>query len=123
MLSPPLAACLDALHPDIATNLRTIDHLAQEAVPPDLLALCTSYAQAALEGKVWTRPEEGLTDKEQAFIAFTEQFVTSVSNMESSQVQRLLDFAGADEVYAFVHALYVTDMQLRLDMVGREVLL
>ncbi|ARN75821.1 hypothetical protein [Oceanicoccus sagamiensis] len=63
-----------------------------------------------------------MSAKEQAFIAFTEQFIVSVGTMTDEQVQRLLAFASADEVYAFVNALYVTDMSRRLELVAGRVL-
>ena len=78
--------------------------------------------EAALLCQEWKAPARSLSDKEHAFIAFTEQFAMSVSTMSRGQVERLLDFASPDEVYAFVHALYVHDMRLRLEIVAREVL-
>ncbi|WP_157114442.1 hypothetical protein [Halioglobus japonicus] len=56
-------------------------------------------------------------------IQLTEQFVMSVSTLEAASIEALLPFFRADEVYALVHALYLMDMSLRFDMVGREVLL
>lgn len=122
MLSTDVSNRLDALAPEPAAELRRISALAREATDPAILALCTDYIDAALRCRDWRPPEGGLSDREQAFIGFTEGFVTAVSAMESAAVDRLLEHASADEVYAFVHALYVTDMSLRLDIVGREVL-
>ena len=123
MTTPGVAVRLKDLQPDAAAELNNITELAPQVTDAQLLALCTAYIEAALRSRIWQAPEEDLTEKEQAFIAFTEQFVTSVGNMRREQVERLLEFATADEVYAFVHALYVTDMALRLEIVGREVLL
>ncbi len=122
MLSTDVSDRLEALAPEPAAELRRSSALAQAATDPALLALCRDYIDAALHCRDWQPPEGGLTDRERAFIDFTEQFVTSVSSMDSAQVDRLREFASADEVYAFTHALYVTDMSLRLDMVGRAVL-
>jgi len=122
MLSAGLAANLKQLHPDIFAELDNIVGLSQQVTDPELLALCSSYIEAALLCLEWQPPARGLSDKEHAFIAFTEQFAMSVSTMSRGQVERLLDFASPDEVYAFVHALYVNDMRLRLEIVGREVL-
>ena len=58
-----------------------------------------------------------------AFIAFTEQFATSVSTLTDAQVARLLESASEDEVYGFVNALYVLDMSRRLDLVVGRILL
>ena len=122
MLSPAVARRLEALQPDTSAELHTILGQAREAVEPSLLALCASCAEAALRCEDWQPPGGGLDDRQQAFIAFTEQFVSAVSNTSHAQVARLLEYASADEVYAFVHALYVIDMALRLEIVGSEVL-
>jgi hypothetical protein len=96
--------------------------LAKQVADPDLLELCTGYIDAALRLENWTPPYSPLTDKERAFIAFTEQFVTAVGTMKDEQVQDLLMFASADEVYAFVNSIYVTDMAKRLELVAAKVL-
>ena len=94
-----------------------------EVTDPALLDLCSGYMEAAMRCRDWHPPGEGLTERERAFLDFTEQFVTSVSTLGEDAVTRLLDFATADEVYAFVHAMYVRDMTLRMQIVGQEVLL
>ena len=123
MLSPAVANRIAALQPDSAAELRNIIDLAHQATDTELLAMCSGYIEAALRCLDWHPSAAGLTKKERAFIAFTEQFVSSVGTMSEGQVAVLLEFATADEVYAFVHAIYVADMTLRLDIVGREVLL
>ena len=123
MLSAALSQCLESLQPEISEELVSISALAQRAGPAKLLELCTGYIDAALACENWVAPESGMTDQELACIEFTEQFVTAVSNVTENQINRLLEYASADEVYAFVHALYVIDMSRRLDRVGREVLL
>jgi hypothetical protein len=122
MLSNPVFSQIEALHPSVAPQLLNIMQLATEAADPQLLALCTSYIDAALTLQTWTPPHSPLTEKEQAFIAFTEQFITSVGTMSDNQVQDLLAFASADEVYDFVNAIYVTDMTRRLELVAARVL-
>jgi hypothetical protein len=122
MLSSNISSCLEQLQPTIATQLHNIIALAQQATDPKLLALCSTYIDAALRQEKWTPPERLLTDKEKAFIAFTEQFTSSVSNMSDLQVQNLLKFSSTDDVYNFVNAIYVTDMKLRLEIVAGKVL-
>jgi len=122
MLSTAVADRLETLQPAAFAELTTITRLAEQATDPKLLKLCAGYIEAALRCADWQPPTEGLSPREKAFIAFTEQFVTSVSTLEASQVSGLLEHASADEVYGFVHALYVIDMSLRLEIVGREVL-
>ena len=121
MLESQTIARLEALQPETTAELCNIMRLAPEATDAQLLELCASYIDAALLLQGWT-PPRALTDKEQAFIAFTEQFVSSVGTMSDNQVTRLLKFASADEVYAFVNALYVTDMERRLDVVAGRML-
>lgn len=122
MLPENLVESLRPLHPEVFGKLETIVDLSMRVTDPELLALCSSNIRAALLCKDWEVPAGGLSDKEKAFIAFTEQFAMSVSTMSRDQVERLLDFATPDEVYAFVHALYVNDMRLRLEIVAGEVL-
>ena len=122
MRSSHLFDQLHALQPAAASELKNIESMSEAVTDPALLDLCSGYTEAALACRDWQPPAGGLSEREQAFIDFTEQFVTSVSTLGHAAVNRLLDFATADEVYAFVHALYVRDMSLRLEMVGREVL-
>lgn len=122
MLSTNTFTRLEKLQPAIATELHNIMQLAPKATDAQLLELCTGYIDAALRQQHWSPPERALTEKEQAFIAFTEQFTSSVGTMSDEQVQRLLQFASADEVYAFVNAIYVTDMSRRLELVVGRVL-
>ena len=122
MLSEQVRSRLQELHPDIAIQLDTIIELAPESTDPQLLALCSSYVDAALRLENWTPPSAGLSDKEQTFIEFTEQFTASVSTMSDQQVARLQNYASADEIYAFVNALYIADMTRRLDLVAGRML-
>ncbi len=123
MLSPELLDRLETLQPEIAEKLDAVVRLAPETTDQPLLDLCAGYIDAALRREQWHPPARPLNEKEQAFIALTEQFVSSVGTMSDQQVKRLLDHASADEVYAFVNALYVTDMARRLDMVAGRMLL
>ena len=123
MLSAEVSARLEELHPSISSELNNIGSVATEVVDKQLLALCSGYIDAALCQRDWVPPNGGLTDKEHAFIAFTEQFTTSVSTMTNEQVDKLLEYASADEVYNFASALYVVDMTRRLDLVVGKVLI
>ena len=122
MVSSEVMSQLKTLQPEISQHLAGTMALAEKAADPALMALCTSYIDAALNNQNWDVDRASLTDKEQAFIAFTEQFVMAVSDMTDKQVQRLLQYASADEVYGFVNALYVRDMTRRLDLVAGRVL-
>jgi hypothetical protein len=122
MLSTNIFTRLQTLQPDIASQLDNIMQLAPKATDASLLDLCSGYIDAALRHRHWSPPERALTEREQAFIAFTEQFTSSVGTMSDQQVERLLRFASADEVYAFINAIYVTDMSRRLELVAGRVL-
>ncbi len=122
MLSHDTLARLRELHPAVAVELEKTIQLAREATDPGLLELCSSYVMAALRQQNWSPPAGPLSDRESAFIEFTEQFAASVSTLSDEQVARLQAFASADEIYAFVNALYVADMLGRLELVTRRVL-
>lgn len=122
MLSTNIVTRLEKLQPAITTELQHIMRLTSEATDKNILKLCTGYIDAALRNQTWSPPELALTEKEQAFIAFTEQFTSSVSTMSDEKVQNLLQFSSVDEVYTFVNAIYVTDMSLRLELVAGRVL-
>lgn len=121
MLSTSVGNRLEELHPDIVPALQKIIRRAQDSPDAALLALCADYIEAALRNQLW-QPPHPLSARERDFIAFTEQFVTSVGTMEDAQVTRLLQHATADEVYAFVDAIYVLDMTARLELVAGQVL-
>lgn len=121
MISRSVKERLADLHPHGSEQLLRLNALALEATDPALLALCSDYIDCMLQDKSW-EPPRSLTEKEKAFLAFTEQFVTSVSTMTDEQVTRLLQFASEDEVYSFVNALYVVDMTRRMDLVVGRVL-
>jgi hypothetical protein len=122
MLSNNVFSQLEILQPNIASELSAMIDLAQKSTDTQLLELCKSYIDAALLQQHWHQPERPLTDKEQAFITFTEQFVSSVGTMSDEQVELILQFASADEVYNFVNAIYVTDLSRRLELVIGRVL-
>ena len=122
MLSANVSAQLEKTHPETTRQLLKIVQLAPETTDPELLELCSGYIDAALRRQKWTPPGGNVGEREQAFIDFTEQFTSSVGTMSDGQVERLLEFATADEVYAFVNALYVVDMTRRLDLVAGRVL-
>lgn len=52
---------------------------------------------------------------EQAFLDFTEQFVTSVSSVSDADVDALLVHVSGEEAYTFISALYVLELSARMD--------
>ena len=121
VLTPDIEQRLQVLQPEAATHLTRINQLARDSTDRDLLDLCRDYLLALLANRDW-KPPQPPTEREAAFLAFTEQFATAVSGMEDAQVEALLRFAEPDEVYNFVNSLYVTDMSTRLQLVLKEVL-
>lgn len=121
MLNTDLHARLASLQPESTVRLAQLCELAEHQTDRELLAQCRDYLQALFKGETWQaiRPVDA---REQAFLAFTEQFAIAVSGVEDAQVQALLAHASADEVYNFVNALYVIDMTARLEMVTARVL-
>src|SRR5689334_12199551 len=101
---------LEALHPEGARALARLRSAAREATDPSLLELCgLRVAQllgnhsAVIAGLPAVDPEKAenlgdwdtsplFTRAERAHLEFTEQFVTSVSDISSRQVDALLEF-------------------------------
>jgi alkylhydroperoxidase family enzyme len=116
-----------------------------ERVPdPDLLELCRLRVAALLgarDGGVGARPggdlaidadklaalddwaESPLFDaRERAYLDFTEQFVTSVSEITDAQVEALREYDDQMSVRIFVAALYVLELSQRAAIVSDVVL-
>lgn len=112
---------LAELHQEGVAELKRVNAIARESTDPALLALCHGRAAAMLTAARWDEPP-GLGDHERAFLDFTEQFVTSVSHISDADVERLLEYASAEEIYRFIGSLYVLEMTTRVELVAREVL-
>jgi len=67
----------------------------------------------------WT--SDLFSPSDQARLAFTEQFVLSVSSTIDSDIDALLVDGEADSVYNFVTAIYVIDLSIRVDLVTRQI--
>lgn len=109
------------LQPDSAAKLMRLNHVAMEQIDPELLALCTDRAFAMIEGDRTGRPAD-VTDRESAYLDFTEQFVTSVGTTSEAQVQALQVEDSPEDVYAFAGALYAAEMTRRVEIVSSAVL-
>lgn len=116
MFSTELQQQLERLQPECAGQLKRINQLAVEVADKKLLDLCSGFLETMFDNRSW-QPPRALTEREKAFVNFTEQFALSVSSVDDQLVAELLKFADADEVYNFTNALYVTDMTLRLQRV------
>jgi alkylhydroperoxidase family enzyme len=56
--------------------------------------------------------------RERAYLAFTEQFVTSVRHIDDAQVAALCAHDAPTDVCAFIDALYVVELTQRVDLVS-----
>lgn len=111
-----------AAQPETAAALDRMNDAAWKAADPELLELCRRRVAAMLDGAEDPVGSRALTDREQAFMSFTEQFVLSVAGTTDSDVEALLAHAGPVDVYRFVAALYTLEMTMRIDIAGRGAL-
>ncbi len=111
-----------AAQPETAAALDEMTRAAWRAADPDLLELCRRRVAAMLEGEDDPVATRELTDREQAFMAFTDQFVFSVAGTTDAHVDALLAHAGPVDVYRYVAALYALEMTMRIEIAGRVVL-
>jgi hypothetical protein len=109
------------LQPDSAAKLIRLNQVAREQIDPELFALCTDRAFAMIEGNGTGRPAD-VTDREGAYLDFTEQFVTSVGTISDAQVEALQAEDSPEDVYAFAGALYAAEMTRRVEIVSSAVL-
>ena len=121
MLTLDIKGKIGKYHPDAVKQLEIVYRMAEDSIEPALLDLCGSYIDAALEEKAWQPPYE-LSGREKAFIDVTEQFVSSVSTMNNEQIQALLEFSPANDIYLFINSLYVIEMTKRMSLVADKVL-
>lgn len=111
-----------AAQPETAAALDRMNDAAWEAADPELLELCRRRVAALLDGEEDPVGPRALSDREQAFMSFTEQFVLSVAGTTDADVDALLAHAGPVDVYRFVAALYTLEMTMRIDIAGRVAL-
>jgi hypothetical protein len=128
------------LHPEGGRALARLDATAWEVADSSVLELCNlrvaqllgnGLAADADPPAMEARKVQNLgawdtssvfSAAERAHLEFTEQFVTSVSDVTSEQVGALLEYGSAEDVRSFVAALYVVELSQRVDMVARAVL-
>jgi hypothetical protein len=111
---------LAELQPEATSILVAARSAAATSTDDAVLSLCRDYIESILLGKPWLPPP--LSRREQAFVSFTEQFMISVGSMSDRQVAELLEYATADEVYAFVNAMFTMEMSRRVELVSEVVL-
>ena len=121
------------LHPEGASELERLNAAAWASADPAMLELCRLRVaqmlanRAALEGIDEAKLAEldrwetstAFTDAERASLAFTEQFVISVSSITQAQVDALLAHSSPEDVRSFTAALYAVELSQRLDIVAR----
>jgi len=77
--------------------------------------------ECALSVADW-RDDARLSAADRAYLAFTEQFVTSVPHISPDEIEALLEHSDPERVYAFIEALYLMEMTERVDIVMRAAL-
>jgi hypothetical protein len=109
------------LQPDPAAKLVRLNQVAREQADPEIFTLCTDRAFAMIE-RDGSEPPADLSARENAYLDFTEQFVTSVGTISDAQVDALLAEDSPEDVYAFAGALYAAEMTRRAEIVSKAVL-
>lgn len=110
-----------AAQPETATALEHMKTTAGGATDPALLELCRRRLAALLDGGEDVA-DDGLTDRERAFLAFTDQFVFSVASVAGRDVDALLAYEAPVDVYQFTCALYTLEMSLRIEIATRAIM-
>jgi hypothetical protein len=88
--------------------------------PPPSAAGAVDPAKAAAIADWATSPLFDAADR--AYLAFTEQFSTSVAHISDAEVNALLEHSSEQEVFDFAVALYITEMEMRMSIVARAML-
>ena len=118
------AAALSATDParlELSRHLLAARLGARDALAEPRATAGEPAAARAAAVEEWTT--SALFDAEdRAFLAFTEQFSTSVAHVSDDEVRALLEYASEQEVFDFVVALYVIEMEMRVSIVARAML-
>jgi hypothetical protein len=88
--------------------------------PPPPAAGEVDPAKAAAIADWATSPLFDAADR--AYLAFTEQFSTSVDHISDEEVNALLEHSSEQEVFDFAVALYIIEMEMRMSIVARAML-
>jgi alkylhydroperoxidase family enzyme len=144
-----LPASRDRLNEAAGDRVRALEQLHESiwelAPDPVILELCRLRVASLLGSKTmlaWRPPAavaRGLDEakvaalgdwdssalfdaRERAYLAFTEQFVTSVRHIDDAQVAALCAHDAPTDVCAFIDALYVVELSQRVDLVSDAVM-
>lgn len=113
-------AAIGEAQPEAGAALLRLREAAWQSTDEQLLEICGRRATEMLNGHEITDVEA--SPREQAYLDFTEQFVTSVSSVSNEDVARLLEHDSDDAVFAFAGALYALEMSERVAIVSGEIL-
>lgn len=114
-----------AAQPEVAAALAHMQQAAWAATDPELLGRCHRRVAALLGGEQEDDDDAAATppsERDAAFLAFTDQFVFSVASVGDRDVEALLAHAEPVDVYRFVAALYSLEMSMRIEIATRAVL-
>jgi alkylhydroperoxidase family enzyme len=138
-------ARLHSLQPDSASEWSNVREVAWDSTDPVRLELCRLRLASllgcptALRSRTPAALEAGLTEErvqalaewpdsplfdaaDRAHLAFAEQFSISVPHVSDEQVETLLGHLTPEEVCAFVNALYVVELGMRLHMTASAIM-
>lgn len=90
------------------------------AVDNRLVSLCDQRLRATLA----LAPPQPAPDDELSLAVcdLCEQFAVDVANIRGEQIERLKPFLDDTRIHALLYAIYLLDMQARLELVAPEVL-
>jgi hypothetical protein len=104
----------------LAERFGGLEALASPPPPPPSAAGEVDPAKASAIADWATSPLFDAADR--AYLAFTEQFSTSVAHISDQEVSALLEHSSEQEVFDFAVALYIIEMEMRMSIVARAML-
>jgi alkylhydroperoxidase family enzyme len=113
------------LHPGAAAALEAAIGSAWRGTDPAMLALCDRRIGELLGNPRYAGSpvdEAACSPAQRAHLAFTDQFVFSVADVSDAEIEALLGSGSPQQVFEFIAALHVLEMNQRMDMTLNAVL-
>ena len=107
---------LHSLHPEAAAELARLESaIDSTGLDAGLLELTSGYFDTMLREQEW-QPPAALSGRDQACLAFCEQYLVSVPHIDDEHVAALRAHLSPDDVYLYSNAVYLIEMSKRLDL-------
>lgn len=116
------AGLLRAAQPESVAALQDVRAVAWDTPDAALLERCRRRVADLLGASTVPDDDAGADERTEAYLDFTEQFVTAVASVSDTDVDRLLAHDAPVDVYRFVAALYGLEMAMRVELVAGTVL-